>query len=295
MLRLAPLLLATCGARAPLGGRELHSTSLRPFGALSLSGGALPARRASAPLVLCAPAATAPPAVALRRLERSDIWAASALLAEVFSSELGPVQRQLVQLEHVVGIGGRHGRTALFVAEERRGGRSRLVGFVEMFTQESPPRPSPRRGSLPPRAAHAPPTAARRRPPTAHPPAHRRPPVHLQEYLSASLPPGSPAVLAGRLKPYVASLAVRQAARGRGLGAELVRACEAAAAGKGQRIVQIQVESTNEVALRLYARLGYRVVAMDTRARKLVGDVFFGESVLFTKLTLEKTLGGDAT
>ena len=29
--------------------------------------------------------------------------------------------------------------------------------------------------------------------------------------------------------------------------------------------------------------------------RKLVGDVFFGESVLFTKLTLEKTLGGDAT
>ena len=79
------------------------------------------------------------------------------------------------------------------------------------------------------------------------------------------------------------------------LGAELVRACEAAAAGKGQRIVQIQVESTNEVALRLYARLGYRVVAMDTRARKLVGDVFFGESVLFTKLTLEKTLGGDAT
>ncbi|EOD04623.1 hypothetical protein EMIHUDRAFT_121584 [Emiliania huxleyi CCMP1516] len=238
MLRLAPLLLATCGARAPLGGR---GTSLRPFGALSLSGGALPARRASAPLVLCAPAATAPPAVALRRLERSDIWAASALLAEVFSSELGPVQRQLVQLEHVVGIGGRHGRTALFVAEERRGGRSRL------------------------------------------------------EYLSASLPPGSPAVLAGRLKPYVASLAVRQAARGRGLGAELVRACEAAAAGKGQRIVQIQVESTNEVALRLYARLGYRVVAMDTRARKLVGDVFFGESVLFTKLTLEKTLGGDAT
>lgn len=248
MLRLAPLLLATCGARAPLGGRG--ATSLRPFGALSLSGGALPARRASAPLVLCAPAATAPPAVALRRLERSDIWAASALLAEVFSSELGPVQRQLVQLEHVVGIGGRHGRTALFVAEEQRGGRSRLVGFVEMFTQE---------------------------------------------YLSASLPPGSPAVLAGRLKPYVASLAVRQAARGRGLGAELVRACEAAAAGKGQRIVQIQVESTNEVALRLYARLGYRVVAMDTRARKLVGDVFFGESVLFTKLTLEKTLGGDAT
>jgi len=54
--------------------------------------------------------------------------------------------------------------------------------------------------------------------------------------------------------------------------------------------VQIQVESTNTGALRLYARLGYRVVNMDTRATKLVGDVLFGQSVTITKLTLEKRL-----
>ena len=40
----------------------------------------------------------------------------------------------------------------------------------------------------------------------------------------------------------------------------------------------------------MYARLGYRVVNMDSRAKKLVGDVLFGRSVTITKLTLEKRL-----
>jgi GNAT superfamily N-acetyltransferase len=109
-------------------------------------------------------------------------------------------------------------------------------------------------------------------------------------YLASTLPVGTPVHIANRLKPFIASLAVREGTRGRGLGEALVRACEDAAVASGQRAIQIQVESSNETALRLYARLGYRVVSMDTRAKKLVGDVLFGQSVTITKLTLEKRL-----
>lgn len=109
-------------------------------------------------------------------------------------------------------------------------------------------------------------------------------------YLASTLPVGTPVHIANRLKPFIASLAVHEDARGRGIGEALVRACEDAAVASGQRSVQIQVECGNEVALRLYARLGYRVVNMNTRATKLVGDILFGRSVTITKLTLEKRL-----
>mmetsp|Transcript_9723 Transcript_9723/g.31276 ORF Transcript_9723/g.31276 Transcript_9723/m.31276 type:complete len:209 (-) Transcript_9723:143-769(-) len=76
-------------------------------------------------------------------------------------------------------------------------------------------------------------------------------------YLASALPVGTPVHIANRLKPFIASLAVHEDARGRGIGEALVRACEDAAVASGQRSVQIQVECGNEVALRLYARLGY--------------------------------------
>jgi ribosomal protein S18 acetylase RimI-like enzyme len=185
----------------------------------------------------------------IRPLCKDDIWTASGLLVDVFSSrELNPWQQALMRLEHVAGLSQRCGQTAIFVATA--GGSpghpdGTMVGFVEVFTAQ---------------------------------------------YLASMQPIGTPVHIVQRVKPYIASLAVQEGARGRGIGEALVQACEEAAVALGQRSVQIQVEAGNEVALRLYARLGYRVVSIDTRATKLVGDILFGRSVGITKLTLEKRL-----
>ena len=86
--------------------------------------------------------------------------------------------------------------------------------------------------------------------------------------------------------PYVASLAVDPEYRGRGVGAAVMRECEARLAGRGT--ITLEVEEDNIAALNLYKRLGYAVVSRDTKARKLEGDMFFGRSVGVTKLTLQK-------
>lgn len=55
-------------------------------------------------------------------------------------------------------------------------------------------------------------------------------------------------------------LAVDPSARGRGIGAELVRACLDRAAELGYRAVSICTRHINDVALRMYANLGFRRV-----------------------------------
>ena len=92
------------------------------------------------------------------------------------------------------------------------------------------------------------------------------------------------------LKPYVASLAVASSVRAQGVGGALMRAAEQRAREAAQRIVSLEVEDTNVAALALYAKLGYQIKSRDDKARKLVGDIFFGRSERITKLWLEKEL-----
>jgi ribosomal protein S18 acetylase RimI-like enzyme len=60
---------------------------------------------------------------------------------------------------------------------------------------------------------------------------------------------------------YVNVLAVDPHARGRGHGARLLRAAEAEAAAVGRTSVSLIVADNNAVALRLYERSGFRIVA----------------------------------
>ena len=92
------------------------------------------------------------------------------------------------------------------------------------------------------------------------------------------------------LRPYVASLAVATSVRTQGVGLALMRAVEESARESYGTTITLEVEDTNDAALRLYSRLGYRVLRRDANARKLVGDVFFGRSEPVTKLWLEKDL-----
>lgn len=62
------------------------------------------------------------------------------------------------------------------------------------------------------------------------------------------------------LFPYLANLAVRAGARRRGLGKELVAACERKAAEFGFDRMYIKVERSNIAARRLYDQAGYRLV-----------------------------------
>jgi peptide-methionine (R)-S-oxide reductase len=88
------------------------------------------------------------------------------------------------------------------------------------------------------------------------------------------------------LGPHVASLAVDPDCRSRGFGEALMLECENRLAGRGT--ISLEVEEGNDPALRLYSRLGYKVVSRDAAGRKLEGDIFFGRSVQVTKLWLEK-------
>lgn len=73
----------------------------------------------------------------------------------------------------------------------------------------------------------------------------------------------------GRGVGHVASLAVRPAFRGRGVGKELMKALEAELMTRGARRLRLEVRESNMVARRLYEGLGYRVVA---RLPKYYGD-----------------------
>jgi ribosomal protein S18 acetylase RimI-like enzyme len=57
------------------------------------------------------------------------------------------------------------------------------------------------------------------------------------------------------------SISVAHAARGRGLGARLLSACEEQAHLQGAARLRLEVRSTNSSALRLYDAAGYRVIA----------------------------------
>lgn len=56
----------------------------------------------------------------------------------------------------------------------------------------------------------------------------------------------------------VYSLATRPEARGRGIGAALLRAATAAARRRGCRVLRLEVRTDNAAAIALYERLGYR-------------------------------------
>lgn len=74
--------------------------------------------------------------------------------------------------------------------------------------------------------------------------------VHLANALPAHL---FSAAHAGRIRGF----AVAPEARGRGIGAQLLRALEQLARRRGYRKVVLQVLSTNHVAQRVYERAGY--------------------------------------
>ena len=57
------------------------------------------------------------------------------------------------------------------------------------------------------------------------------------------------------------SIAVAPAARGQGLGARLLAACEEQAVFRGAERMRLEVRSTNSSAARLYGASGYRVIA----------------------------------
>lgn len=57
------------------------------------------------------------------------------------------------------------------------------------------------------------------------------------------------------------SIAVAPAARGTGLGARLLSACEDAARQRSARALRLEVRVTNKSAHRLYESAGYRVIA----------------------------------
>jgi [ribosomal protein S18]-alanine N-acetyltransferase len=57
------------------------------------------------------------------------------------------------------------------------------------------------------------------------------------------------------------SIAVAPAARGHGLGARLLAACEEHARSRGAKLIRLEVRSTNSSAHRLYEAAGYRVIA----------------------------------
>jgi len=73
----------------------------------------------------------------------------------------------------------------------------------------------------------------------------------------------------GREVGHVASLAVRPAFRGRGVGKGLMKALEAELMARGARRLRLEVRESNMVARRLYEGLGYRVVG---RLPKYYGD-----------------------
>jgi ribosomal protein S18 acetylase RimI-like enzyme len=71
--------------------------------------------------------------------------------------------------------------------------------------------------------------------------------------------------------PEVA-LAVREGHRGRGIGGELLTRLGAAARAEGRARLSLSVERDNP-ARRLYQRLGYRTVAIEANAVRMVVDL----------------------
>lgn len=117
--------------------------------------------------------------------------------------------------------------------------------------------------------------------------------VYTPEYLVSQVGQEYPERVRKALKPYVSSLAVDASSRGAGVGAALMRAVEARPE-LSARVLSLEVEDSNAAAIGLYSKLGYTLTGRDEKARKLVGDIFFGRSETVTKLWYEKSLGDRA-
>ena len=115
----------------------------------------------------------------------------------------------------------------------------------------------------------------------------------------------TPAYLAGKeirfwdaalpLETYVSSLAIDQAVRRRGVAALLMRSVEERTLEAGAATVSLQVDASNDAALELYRKLGYRVVhagtAVTTPSRDaLVTRVVFGGARSRSLLAFQKAL-----
>jgi GNAT superfamily N-acetyltransferase len=89
------------------------------------------------------------------------------------------------------------------------------------------------------------------------------------------------------LVPVLANLVVDPRARRQGIAKRLVKACEALARGWGYRTLYLKVEEANAPAQRLYEKLGYRVVQIDSRAEIPRGSSgMFGGSVAWVSTSL---------
>jgi len=78
-------------------------------------------------------------------------------------------------------------------------------------------------------------------------------------------------------RPLLEFLAVDPSARGRGLGKQLLRQCEDIAREWGHDEIVLQVAADNEVAIGLYKKLGYSVIAEDnTILRPKEGGILGG-------------------
>ena len=120
--------------------------------------------------------------------------------------------------------------------------------------------------------------------------------VYTPAFLASSLGDAYPERVREKLKPYVASLAVRPDARRRGVATKLMRAAEKRIArGPPPHVLSLEVEEGDAPAESLYRQLGYQLVGRDDNGRRLVGDVFFGRSVRVSKLAFEKQVIAAAT
>jgi ribosomal protein S18 acetylase RimI-like enzyme len=78
-----------------------------------------------------------------------------------------------------------------------------------------------------------------------------------------------------RDSPHVSVVAVEPALAGRGIGTALLERARAAIEGRARRM-WLLVEKDNKGAIRLYQRLGYRILRSDERMHTMVWD-FVGE------------------
>jgi peptide alpha-N-acetyltransferase len=91
----------------------------------------------------------------------------------------------------------------------------------------------------------------------------------------------------GPVRGYIAMLTVSPAARGAGVGSELVRRCVGACAAAGCREVALEAEATNAGALRLYGQLGF------LRDKRLQRYYLNGNDAYRLKLRLPPPAGGE--